>query len=78
MCRAAALRRAYLVLYLFTLSPVGSFEATLNTSLSRKGTLSSSEFAILMRSALSRISPTIHMLMSRYCIFVTSSYLRQR
>ena len=52
---------------------VGIRSATAITSLSRKGTRSSREFAILILSAFSRISPVIHRCRSRYCILVTSS-----
>ncbi len=76
--RAAALRSAYLVFSRLTLSRRGRCEATSNTRRSRNGTRSSSELAMLMRSALSRMSPASQTLMSRYCIRVTSSMPRTR
>ena len=63
----------YLVVLFDSLYFVGIVFASENTSLSSIGTLSSSEFAMLILSAFSNISFGSQKYMSRYCIFVRSS-----
>ena len=48
-------------------------EPTANTSVSRKGTRSSSELAIVILSALTRMSPRSQVNRSTYCMRVESS-----
>src|SRR5699024_6689948 len=73
---SAAPRIAILVWAALTLQEVGMRQARSKTLRSRKGTRSSSEFAMLILSALSRISPTIQRLRSQYSIRVTASWPR--
>ena len=56
-----------------TLYLVGNFLAISINGLSKKGTLTSKELAILILSAFNKISPINQKLKSIYCIFVTSS-----
>src|SRR3989344_4626527 len=67
-----ASRNRYLVTPPRHLNRFGKVAASLATSTARNGTLNSSECAIVILSALARISPTSQVLMSMYCILVES------
>lgn len=64
---------AYLVFSWLTRYFRGMRPASAMIFLSRKGTRSSKEFAMLILSAFKRMSPTIHMFRSTNCILVTGS-----
>ena len=70
---SSARRSAYFVVSLVTRWSTGSVPATLKTSGSRNGTRSSSELAIVILSALTRMSPRSQVNRSTYCMAVTSS-----
>src|SRR3989344_7353891 len=67
-----ASRRRYLVVLPLHLRLSGKRAARCATSISRNGTLNSRECAIVILSALARISPTSQVLISMYCILVES------
>ena len=70
---ASARRSAYFVVSLVIFRSVGMDEPTPNTSTSRNGTRSSSELAIVILSALTRMSPRSQVNRSTYCIRVEPS-----
>ena len=70
---ASALRSASFVVFSPSFAARGSPEATANTSGSRNGTRSSSEFAIVILSALTRMSPRSHVNRSTCCMRATGS-----
>ena len=71
--RAAAWRRAIFVVRASALAAAGSAAASAQTSRSRNGTRSSKLCAMLILSALSRMSPASHKFKSTCCIRVTGS-----
>ena len=70
---SSARRSAYLVVSLVIFCSNGICSATSNTSGSRNGTRSSSEFAMVILSALTRMSPRSQVNRSRCCIRATGS-----
>ena len=71
---SSARRSASFVVPSATFSDRGSVDATANTSGSRNGTRSSSEFAIVILSALTRMSPRNQVNRSTCCIRATGSH----
>src|SRR5690606_7671273 len=69
----SACRSAYLVVSLVIFCSNGTVLATRKTSASRNGTRSSSEFAMVILSALTRMSPRSQVNRSTCCIRVTGS-----
>ena len=70
---SSARRNAYLVVVRVILASTGSRDATANTSGSKKGTRSSSELAIVILSALTRMSPRNQVNRSTCCMRATGS-----
>src|SRR3989344_4014908 len=67
-----ASRKRYFVIPFLHLKRSGKVAARRETSRSRNGTRSSRECAMVILSALARISPTSQVLISTYCILVES------
>ena len=70
---SSARRSAYFVVVLVIFWSSGSRDATANTSGSRNGTRSSSELAIVILSALTRMSPRSQVNRSMCCMRATGS-----
>jgi len=73
MISSIALRNAYLVVPWTIFSSTGSADATRQTSVSRNGTRNSRELAIVILSALTRMSPRNQVNKSRCCMRATGS-----